>query len=1129
MFRASNRGRSPAPSLLLVVVLILGVSGCGGGGQRDRVPAFEQDSVAGKKYDQNLPIDGETLPAATGGDGVLTYSITPDLPAGLTFDPATRELSGTPSEAQAAILYTYRATDSDAANPDSASLVFEITVNEDPVPVFETDSIAGKVYDQNLPIDSETLPAATGGDGVLTYAITPDLPAGLAFDGATRLLSGTPSEAQAATLYTYTATDSDALHPDSASLEFRITVNEDPVPVFETSSIADRSYERGAAIDGETLPGAHSGNGPLTYTLSPDLPAGLAFDAATRRLAGTPTQAQAATLYTYTATDSDPIGPDSVSLTFHITVEAVASVSISAAAAEVDEGDDLTPIHLTLTLSEAVTGEVFVALATTGTARLGSDFDLSDTAITFAEGETQATATITPIRDLEAEPDEFIALEISGVAGRAEVGSPSSVHVAIRDLGAPPPDEFAVLNTILRLWGGEFYDIGTDALYLYYSVWNSGLVAASPTQAILFTTPDLFSEDAPFERLAARPVPALEPGGSWFSDTVRIPFDALARGSNNYFVLVVRPVAEEDPYLADNNQGGGFDYATVFLTDGNRIPTTCTGFERDTEPGAPDPLFAEQWALRNTGQASFADSGGVAGEDLNMEMTLAGGPTGAGVKVAVPDSGLEICHPDLADNVEAGLSYNFNAPIWYGAQADDPFLPTVLGDHGTSVAGLIAASADNGVGGRGVAPDARLRGFNFLSFPVESAYFDSLGMSSENPRSDDVHVFNLSFGSAGGASNLSADDRELFRVGVSDLRGGRGALYVKAAGNEFENCTKLDEDDEPLAPRLDLSVDIGCSAANQDGENNEPYIIVTGGFNAGGKRSSYSSAGATLWVVAPAGEHGVDRPALITTDQMGADRGYVLIPRGLAAGDEGNPLGDYTSIFNGTSAAAPNASGAVALLLETQPELTWRDVKHILAKTARQLHADIPRVRVAFGGVPAVLQHGWITNGAGYPFHNWYGFGAIDVDAAVALAATHAPDSLGVFTVSAPIRHAIRRTIPDHDGGGLTQTRSVAGLSRTANIEAVQLRIEVTHARPRELGIELTSPAGTRSILNPVFNHSLNGADNPLDWTILSNAFYGESPIGEWTINVVDAAEGNIGTLDAWSLIFYLGEHPEDF
>ena len=64
-------------------------------------------------------------------------------------------------------------------------------------------------------------------------------------------------------------------------------------------------------------------------------------------------------------------------------------------------------------------------------------------------------------------------------------------------------------------------------------------------------------------------------------------------------------------------------------------------------------------------------------------------------------------------------------------------------------------------------------------------------------------------------------------------------------------------------------------------------------------------------------------------------------------------------------AATLHATGAIALLLETQSDLTWRDVKHILAKTARQLDPDIPRVRVAFGGTPAILQHGWITNAAG--------------------------------------------------------------------------------------------------------------------------------------------------------------------
>ena len=1119
MHRTSTTISSPIPAVLLVAALVLGAAGCDVSDHEDLVPTFEQVSISDKNYVQNLAIDSETLPAATDGDGALTYTISPDLPAGLAFDPATRLLSGTPTEALPATLYTYTVTDSDAADPDSASLTFTITVEKDLVPTFEQVSISDKSYVQNLAIDSETLPAAGGGDGALTYTISPHLPAGLAFDPSTRLLSGTPTEALSATLYTYTVTDSDAAGPDSASLTFTIMVEKDLVPTFEQVSIPDKSYVQNLAIDSETLPAAGGGDGALTYTISPHLPAGLVFDPATRLLSGAPTAVQPAIFYTYTVTDSDAADPDSASLTFTITVEALASVTIAAEAEEVDEGDDRTPVGVTLTLSKAVTGEVTIALASTGTARLGSDFDLASTEITVAEGSTQATTTITPIRDLEAESDETITLEIDSVAGRGEIGAPSSVRVAIRDLGAPPQDEYAVLEAFMLLLGGEPYDIDTDALYLTYIVRNTGRVAASPTQAVLVTTTDLFSDTDPFRRLATRSVPALEPSGRSF-DTIRVSFDDLVPGSNNYLALAVLPVAEEGP----DGRGSLRDYTAVFLTDGHRIPTTCTGFERDTEPGTRDPLFGQQWALHNTGQMSFAANGGMAGQDLNMGRTLVAGPTGAGVQVAVVDTGLEICHPDLAANVEPGLSYNFNHPYWFGAWDDDPFLPTVFGDHGTSVAGLIAAAANNGVGGRGVAPEARLRGFNFLSLQLPSTYLDALGMSSDNPRSDDVHIFNMSFGSSGSAENLSVDDRELFRVGVTDLRDGRGALYVKAAGNEFDFCTKLDAD----RPRLDLSTELGCTAANLDGENNLPYVIVAGGFSADGKRSSYSSAGATLWVVAPAGEFGSDRPAMITTDQMGGDRGYVLVPRGLAAGTADNPLGDYTSIFTGTSAAAPNASGAIALLLETQPELTWRDVKHILAKTARRLDADIPRVRVAFGGTPAVLQHGWITNAAGYHFHNWYGFGAIEVDAAVAFAATHAPNSLGVFTQSAPVRLATAVTMPDHDGGGLTQTQNVTGLSRTANVEAVQLRIEVRHDNPRELGIELTSPAGTRSTINPVFNDALYGVDNPLDWTILSNAFYGESPTGEWTFNVIDAAEGNIGILGSWSLIFYLGEHPED-
>ena len=88
------------------------------------------------------------------------------------------------------------------------------------------------------------------------------------------------------------------------------------------------------------------------------------------------------------------------------------------------------------------------------------------------------------------------------------------------------------------------------------------------------------------------------------------------------------------------------------------------------------------------------------------------------------------------------------------------------------------------------------------------------------------------------------------------------------------------------------------------------------------------------------------------------------------------------------------------------------------------------------------------------------------------------------------------------------------------------LEIDVTHPFTNDLGIHLVSPSGTESILNPVFNEVL-AATADLDWHLLSNAFYGESPNGEWTLKVVDAAPGDAGTLNAWRLRFALGVHPD--
>ena len=450
-----------------------------------------------------------------------------------------------------------------------------------------------------------------------------------------------------------------------------------------------------------------------------------------------------------------------------------------------------------------------------------------------------------------------------------------------------------------------------------------------------------------------------------------------------------------------------------------------------------------------------------------MADVLDSGPDRAGVKVAVMDSGLEICHPDLRDNMESGASFNFNASLaefelelaWATRlDVSDPFNYDATGGHGTGVAGLIAAAADNGIGGRGVAPSVQLRGYNGLQASSQfSALIDSLGVSTFYPNSTDVHIFNMSFGSSGSQpENVDPYFERVFTYGVNHLRSGLGAIYVKSAGNAFRRCNSLVRD---------LNASLGCGSANGNDWNNLPYLIVVGAFNADGRKASYASAGANIWVSAPGGESGSSKPALLTTDQMGWDRGYGVLRSNNPLDDRTtvNRYGDYTGRMNGTSAAAAIVSGAV------------------------------------------------------------------DLDAAVEMAEDFTPDSLGDFRQTGWFEQATPIAVPDNNGTGAAQTLNVSGLPDDASIEAVILEIDISHEFPNDLGIHLVSPGGTRSVVNQVFNETLAVSDiDRIRWRLLSNAFYGEGPNGDWQINVFDAADEDTGDLDAWRLRIFYGAHPEE-
>ena len=267
--------------------------------------------IANQTYTTGSAIPPLVLPAASGGTGTRTYRLVGTLPAGLAFDAATRTLSGTPSAAtNGAVSVTYLVTDEGGA---AAVLIFSITVNADTgtsTPFgFAGAEVADQTYTAGSVISPLVLPAASGGTGALTYRLV-GLPAGLAFDAATRTIAGTPSAAtNGAVEVSYIVTDEGGA---IALLTFNITVNQalsfggfgKIVPTASHDLVKIREFVVGQRVESLALPEASGGTAPLTYSLSPALPAGLAFDAATRTIAGTPRVASEA-VYTYTVTDAN--------------------------------------------------------------------------------------------------------------------------------------------------------------------------------------------------------------------------------------------------------------------------------------------------------------------------------------------------------------------------------------------------------------------------------------------------------------------------------------------------------------------------------------------------------------------------------------------------------------------------------------------------------------------------------------------------------------------------------------------------------------------------------------------------------------------------------------------------------
>ena len=307
-----------------------------------------------------------------------------------------------------------------------------------------------------------------------------------------------------------------------------------------------------------------------------------------------------------------------------------------------------------------------------------------------------------------------------------------------------------------------------------------------------------------------------------------------------------------------------------------------------------------------------------------------------------------------------------------------------------------------------------------------------------------------------------------------------------------------------------------------------------------GVRSSYSTPGSSLWVSGFGGEYGNNQsysgfpvvggnnPALMTTDQSSCSAGYVRTGIDVGSGLNINSFQsgshpenqncNYTSTANGTSAATPTISGVIALMLEANNNLTWRDVKHILASTSDQI--DPSRQKKYLD----VDQYKWIINKAGYKHHSWYGFGKINGVAAVEAAKNYTTGSLGTFNDSGWISSgtintsfgSYNRTILSNSSLNVTQPASSNG-----KIEFVRVRISMTVSNPNHTGLELLSPDGTTVPVFPPYTIITNNpSSSPFEIGISS--LYGENISGNWKLIVSDYSnDGIAGVINSWQIRVY--------
>jgi outer membrane autotransporter protein len=553
--------------------------------------------------------------------------------------------------------------------------------------------------------------------------------------------------------------------------------------------------------------------------------------------------------------------------------------------------------------------------------------------------------------------------------------------------------------------------------------------------------------------------------------------------------------------------------------------------------------FPGQWHLINNapkdGITITIPDGGTtkvlmsnSGVDAGLRDAWKAGYTGRGVVIGIVDDGVEGTHEDITSNYRKDLSRNFSSDKSIADAAQGPIDND--DNHGQAVAGVAAARGGNGIGGTGAAPYAFIAGLNpylgkeanntaIRALYVQAYYWKSgvdplTGNIISKPQ---INIMNHSYGQKT-PWNLEDDLHGSNITTAINRTAANGIIHVWSAGNERGKANENTVKDNVLT---------------------NSNIIVVAAMGSDGKYTNYSNYGSNVFITAPSNRTGIYSGyytfGITTTDRSGDNLGYNKYSTENKNGDwtDTFPNTNYTSTFGGTSSSAPLVSGILALGMEANKQMDVRMAKHILVKYSDKVDET-----------DSSATGGWVKNGAGNWFNPNYGFGNINAGKFVnavknaAYVTTQSSYSTGTQAVNESIKY-----IDSKNSGGTSKSFTITTSAfneqtpskKRQPLEGVEINLNFTHTKRGDLTASITSPYSTTSrFLYSTTNLSTDKQDNTsvtnFGWTFLTNAFWGEDPLGgkektsgNWTITLgdkINRTSDKLGTWNSYGVTFLMGD-----